>query len=121
MDKLLQPGMLVQPGFPCLLKMGNRKGAYYFFQVNLTNSCKTLVLTRLLQYTLPDPQFDLDQRLADIFCEGSDIKYFSLCSPYSICCVFSPAIVVKSSHRQYRNQLNFVTTVGGRFGLQAIL
>ena len=54
------------------------------------------------------PQFDLDQRLANVFCEGSDIKHFSLCLPYSVCCVFNPGIVVKSSHRQYRNQLNFI-------------
>lgn len=41
MDKFLQPGMLVQPISHASSKMGNRKrGAYYFFQVNLTNSAK---------------------------------------------------------------------------------
>lgn len=83
--------------------MGNReKGAYYFFQVNLTYSAK-LILT-LISFRIPylTPQFDLDQRLANIFCEGSDIKYFSLCLPYLLCVEL--CCVVKSSHRQYVNQ-----------------
>lgn len=106
MGPLPQPGMLVLLVTHASSKMGNReKGAYYFFLGKSHQFCKTLVLTlvsfRIFHLTT---QFDLDQRLANIFFKGPDVKYFSLGLPYSVWCVFNAAVVVKSSHRQYINQ-----------------
>lgn len=75
-----------------------------FFQINLTLQHIIIINSYFLQIPYLSLQFELEQRLAYIFFEGPDTKYFWLCLPYTVYCVFSSAIVVKSSHRQYINQ-----------------
>ena len=47
----------------------------------------------------------MEQRLANVFCNGLDGKYFGLCMPYGVCFNYPTLLLYgKSSCRQYRNE-----------------